>query len=483
MKKVLLAGVAYTAMSMIVGTASAADMAVKAPVYKAAPTTVPNWTGFYIGGGGGYGMWNQESYLETDPSHLALSSSNTNGGRGWFGIVTAGFDYQFNQSIVAGVFADWAFSDIKGTSSIPVLAVVGNESQKSSWAVGGRIGWLVTPSVLTYFNGGYTQTHFDAIPLFTAQSLPSTALGISAVSATYGGWFLGGGLEYQLSFLPGFSLRTEYRYADYGAKDLPTLGNSEAINAHKFSQSVLTELTYKFNTGGRAVAPVSNVAPARAVNWTGFYLGGGGGYGMWNQESIMEFNPSHIPLSPSNTNGGRGWFGTVTAGFDYQFNQNIVAGLFADRDFSNINGTLSIPEAVWTGAESQNWSWAVGGRIGWLVTPSVLTYFNGGYTQTHFNSVSLLFPVIPTVPIGQNLAAANYDGWFLGSGFEYQLSFMPGLSVRTEYRYADYGSKDVPIVDAVTGIPNDRALNNHKYTQSVRTELTYKFGGPVAAKY
>ncbi len=32
----------------------------------------------------------------------------------------------------------------------------------------------------------------------------------------------------------------------------------------------------------------------------------------------------------------------------------------------------------------------VGGRLGWLAFPTLLTYFSGGYTQAHFNSVSFL---------------------------------------------------------------------------------------------
>ena len=41
------------------------------------------------------------------------------------------------------------------------------------------------------------------------------------------------------------------------------------------------------------------------------------------------------------TNGGRGWFGTVQGGCDYQFAGpygNWVIGAFGDYDFSNIHG-------------------------------------------------------------------------------------------------------------------------------------------------
>ena len=34
---------------------------------------------------------------------------------------------------------------------------------RTSYAVGGRIGWLVTPQLLTYFKGGYTEAQFDRV--------------------------------------------------------------------------------------------------------------------------------------------------------------------------------------------------------------------------------------------------------------------------------------------------------------------------------
>jgi outer membrane immunogenic protein len=40
---------------LLAGAAQAADLPVKAPVYKAPVVAVRTWTGFYIGGNAGYG--------------------------------------------------------------------------------------------------------------------------------------------------------------------------------------------------------------------------------------------------------------------------------------------------------------------------------------------------------------------------------------------------------------------------------------------
>src|SRR5881227_815893 len=65
MKKLVLA---FSAIAAFSAPAFAADMAVKAPMRAAAPVAyAPSWTGCYVGGGGGYGMWNQENIGHLEP--------------------------------------------------------------------------------------------------------------------------------------------------------------------------------------------------------------------------------------------------------------------------------------------------------------------------------------------------------------------------------------------------------------------------------
>ena len=258
MKKTSLTGALITGAvfsALVAGSAMAADMTPKpAPMLMKAPMApVYNWTGCYIGGGFGYGMWNQDNFLETDPGHVAITVTTTSGGRGWFGTAGAGCDYQVSSNIVIGAYGDWDFGNIKGQFEPAGRNEVGTESEKWAWAVGGRIGWLVTPTVLTYFSGGYTQAHFDAIGLDSV--FPGGIFPLNVGANTYNGWFLGSGFDYAVSILPsGFFLRSEYRYSTYQAADLsifrPTgVSFGEAINAKKYVQSVRSELIYRFNWG------------------------------------------------------------------------------------------------------------------------------------------------------------------------------------------------------------------------------------------
>jgi outer membrane immunogenic protein len=215
-------------------------------------------------------------------------------------------------------------------------------------------------------------------------------------------------------------------------------------------------------------------APVVAYNWSGCYLGAGGGYGMYDQES--QFLNVGVPLGLSNDNGGRGWFGTVQVGCDYQVGSNIVIGVFADYDFSGIKGDMAIPVFGWVGEEKLKNSWAVGGRIGWVPfqAQQLLVYMSGGYTQARFDAVDL-FVAVNGASTTQSLAKHTYSGWFLGSGYEYGIGLMPGLFWKTEYRFADYSADVVPIVVTATGAPTVSSLDSHKYVQTIRSELVWRF--------
>ncbi len=227
-------------------------MPVKAPIMKAPPMPVYTWTGCYIGGGVGYGFWNQEAFLETTTTG-PLTATNTSGGRGWLGRAQVGCDFQISSSFVIGAFADYDWADLNGQFGPTII--VGNEKLSHQWAAGGRIGYLVTPTVLSFFSAGWTQAHFDQVNFASAiigQPLGGT---LSMGEQTYNGWFIGGGWEYQLSFLPqGFTLKTEYRYSQFDAVDIPLVasggligGTGLSVDSKKFTQTITTELVWRFN--------------------------------------------------------------------------------------------------------------------------------------------------------------------------------------------------------------------------------------------
>src|SRR5215472_13181915 len=260
MKKLLLAAVALVALAA--GPAVAADLGRPAYIPPPAPPP-PTFTGCYVNGGAGYGLWNIDH--SSSPSIDGdFTAETTSGGRGWLGTVGGGCDYQFGygsgfwSNWVVGAFADYDFMDLHRNLLLSCGCGAGEEKETSAWAVGGRIGYLVTPNVFTYWNGGYTQSRFDGIN-FSSQfdGDPVATIG----SNTYHGWFLGGGYEIGLAGFfgwqlpPGLFWRTEYRYSSFNSTDLLifTAGGAQtnfSEHMRPFVQTITTSLVWKFNWWG-----------------------------------------------------------------------------------------------------------------------------------------------------------------------------------------------------------------------------------------
>jgi outer membrane immunogenic protein len=236
----------------------------------------------------------------------------------------------------------------------------------------------------------------------------------------------------------------------------------------------------------RRPMPVKAPEPVRvaAYSWTGCYVGAGGGYGMWNQRTTTLTDPGGVALWTAQDHGGDGWFGTVQVGCDYQIAPSIVIGAFADYDWSGMKGDVVFGGVFWGGEEKLKSSWAAGGRIGWVPWQSqqFMVFLSGGYTQARFGAVNLSTNGVAN---GLVLQKNTYDGWFIGTGYEYGLGFLPGLFWKTEYRFADYGNEHVRILTAA-GAPSGVQIDSEKRVHTVRSELVWRFnfgGGPVVARY
>jgi outer membrane immunogenic protein len=257
MKKIILSLVALAAVA---GSASAADLPAKAPMYQP-PAPAYNWTGFYLFGGFGYGLWEADTFT-VDPTTgiCSLCVEQRQGGRGWYGTVGGGYDWQFGRW-VAGVLADGQFGNIRGTIQDQNIFSVGREELRDTWAVGARIGYLVAPNVLSYVNGGYTGANWSSTTL--VDSGIGILLGAHTNSFNSTGWFIGGGVENSFDFFginfPGLFMKTEYRVAQFGTTQIGQLGNNglpvfDNISFHPVVQTVSTALVYRFNWGGSPIS-------------------------------------------------------------------------------------------------------------------------------------------------------------------------------------------------------------------------------------
>jgi outer membrane immunogenic protein len=251
---------ALTMVAAFTGSAMAADLPAR---YTKAPVPVApvyNWTGFYIFGGGGGGLWAADSNSQTFPG-AALSRDQRLGGSGWFGTVGIGYDWQYGGNWVAGIFGDGQFGDIRGSLTDSFNFVEGREKLRTSYAAGARVGYLVAPQVLSYVNGGYSGSEWSGTSLSDLGPAGGPNLATTG-SFRRDGFFVGGGVENNLDIFgisaPGLFMKTEYRAAFYDRATLSEnlaggVPSGNAVTFKPWVQTISTSLVYRFNWGGGPV--------------------------------------------------------------------------------------------------------------------------------------------------------------------------------------------------------------------------------------
>jgi outer membrane immunogenic protein len=201
----------------------------------------------YANGGIGYGLWDAQTTTINTVTGCASCAKTDHAGRGWLGEVGLGYDYQFTDRIVGGLLVNYDVSDMRGRASDAVFTT-GKTNDDSTWFIGVRAGWLMTPDILYYWSVGYTRAHFSAASLdnsYTGAPLPNAQLaGYDA-----GGWFLGGGLE--VAMHDGWFWSSEVRYADYSKEVRAETGISPILllNFDPVVGTGTTEIVYKLNWG------------------------------------------------------------------------------------------------------------------------------------------------------------------------------------------------------------------------------------------
>ncbi|WP_456725221.1 MULTISPECIES: outer membrane protein [unclassified Bradyrhizobium] len=217
MRNVLLASAGMFALSAI-APAMAADMAARAPYVKAPPpAAIYNWTGFYIGGFGGY----------------ASEESGNPKMEGGFAGGTIGYNWQ-TSNIVYGLEADGAWADVDASAS--TLGVTVKSKVDALGTVRGRIGFAVD-KVLFYGTGGYA---------WVDNKISVSALGVTASQSNFhSGWTVGAGIEAFIA--PQWSVKGEYLYRSLGSETYFGVPSPD-LNLH----SVQFGVNYHF--GGPIVA-------------------------------------------------------------------------------------------------------------------------------------------------------------------------------------------------------------------------------------
>jgi outer membrane immunogenic protein len=245
--------------------AFAADMPVKAPVYKA-PVAVAayNWSGCYVGGNAGYGKSDSSAASVLGGSFLTAPlaafyqanypGSVSNGGSSFTGGGQLGCNWQIS-SIVLGIEGDVNSLNTNATSVVNQSATVfpgavRSVSQSDGWfeTLRGRLG-VAFDRAFIYGTGGLAWGHSTSSAIYTGYALYSWS---GASSDSNVGWTAGGGLEYALT--NNWSIKGEYLYVDLGSRTYalangptnPIPGFTISANETDHFQVVRFGANYKF---------------------------------------------------------------------------------------------------------------------------------------------------------------------------------------------------------------------------------------------
>ncbi|MDP9138811.1 MAG: outer membrane beta-barrel protein [Pseudomonadota bacterium] len=218
----LFASTAAAALAFAVATSSAADL--ESPIDEGY-----DWTGFYIGAGGGYRWADFEVDSEVCVGAACVEDSFELEDDGFFGTVEAGFDYQLVPSFLIGVLASYDFGqkleddDFNNVGVDAVAAPGADEGQffeasiDDIFTVAARAGF-VWDRALLYVLGGWSWANAEAS---LSQGCDLEGDGGPGPCGDFtesdddiiDGLTLGGGVEFL--FTENISLRVEYRHIDF----------------------------------------------------------------------------------------------------------------------------------------------------------------------------------------------------------------------------------------------------------------------------
>jgi len=266
MKKISLGTIGLIALSLA-APASAADIAAR-PYTKAPPPPPPvyDWSGFYIGGNGGWGTsrncWDLSSFavtpgvVTTFPALVPEGCHDANGG-------TAGgqIGYRWQASgWVFGIEGQGNWADFRGNNVSLFFAPDFNRTRVDAFGLlTGQVGYAWN-NVLFYVKGGgaVTGNTYDA---FSAGGL---LLG-SARDTRWGGT---AGVGFEYGFAPNWSVGVEYDHLFMGNRTitLTTPGTALFLQTDRIRQDVdivVARINWHFAAGALGGPAFGSPPPAR----------------------------------------------------------------------------------------------------------------------------------------------------------------------------------------------------------------------------
>jgi outer membrane immunogenic protein len=222
-------------------------------------------------------------------------------------------------------------------------------------------------------------------------------------------------------------------------------------------------------------------APVAVYDWGGTYIGGVVG-GAWGTNDISDpglgIVGTLIGVPVIQTVNPSGFIGGVEAGSRYQF-AKLVVGWEGDINFGNLNSTNTtsfsgplvggipfsrslttdtkwVATAVSTVGIAHN-NWLLYGKAG-------VAWENVSYTDNW---------AIAGIPLFGGTGSDTRTGWTVGTGLEW--AFYQNWSVKAEYDYLDFGTKNVAINGTLLGaVGFNPGIQDNNHINQFKAGLNYR---------
>lgn len=511
--------------------ASAADMPVKGPVYKA-PVAIPyNWTGFYVGGniGGVIGSGKTDDAISLNPAgtfggtapgvaNPVSSISAANSPTGAIGGGQIGYNWQTGRWVLGaeGDF-NWsgAKSDIQAPSFIASSVVVApaalaySNEEKLRWlaTARARLGWA-DDSFLWYITGGAAWGGIKSNYTFqgTGSATFATTPATFSANKTKLGWAIGGGVETTLGWLGAsnrWSTKLEYLYVDLGTVNnsfsvplTATPGSAYTIASSNRIQEHIVRAGLNYRFGGaaeRAYASAASSYACAGCSWSGFYAGAnlGGSIGHDRTDDSISLVPSTAasanvtnPVSGfSASSAPAGVLGGGQIGYNWQ-TANWVLGAEADWDLTSqrdrvnrssfIASTVVVAPGTLSYSDEQKIRWlaTLRGRLG-VAQGGALWYVTGGLaggqvqSNYTFQGVQFIGPGIFGTAATTASGSTNKWGWTAGGGVE---TMLPWTNNNRWSAKLEYLFVDLGTINNSFSVPITGSPGVYNYTSSIRVQ-------------
>lgn len=403
-----------TTMYKRITAAVAASLAVSVPTMAAdlyvAPEPSPplisgvsvyDWSGLYFGIGGGTALSNNRVRTAT-PGY----SFGGIGDRGYFGKLTAGYDYALSNGVIVGGAISARYGDVDATWSGGGFA--GEITSDYGIDVIGRVGYSVTPRTLAYALAGYSWQHFKY----------SGTAPVSANNWNDHGYVVGFGTE--TAIRNNWTWSSEYRYANYSGDNIAAIGGTGSVDPviHSFHSS----LNYRLGGGpsGQTMEPVG-------YDWNGLKVGGAAGIG-------IALNEVTAPGVSFDSMSNEAFIAEANVGYDRVFGGHWLGGVVIAAGYDGgraalVNGGTTVT------AKTENFGFDALLRAGRIFNEQTMGYLIGGYSWQKMSAT--------VSGVGTN--STGVSGFTIGTGVEFALS--EKLTAYVETRYSGFQDYSVGTVN------------------------------------